>query len=156
MSCEYIEKSKHQQQLLFESEKFASIAGMVDGLSHQIKNRLNNFVLASELLGSGLEDLKTKHAQFIEENSDVGTFVSDVQNLIKSIKENVNKTNSLIKTVLTFSVKSKTPDKFEHFYLKEVIVSSINLVCMKYNISSIPVIVDMDDRDVVYGLRHQI
>ena len=41
ISCEYIEKFKQQQKILFESEKLASIGGMVDGLSHQIRNRLN-------------------------------------------------------------------------------------------------------------------
>lgn len=156
MSCQYIEKLKQQQRILFESEKLASIGGMVDGLSHQIRNRLNNFALVSELLEYDLESLKNKHGRFIKENTTLNDIVSGIQKLIISINENVEKTSSLLKTVLTFSSQTKTSKKFENFYLKELVTSSIYLVCMKHKKTSIPVIVDIDETDVIYGIQQQI
>ena len=79
ISCEYIEKIQQQQKMLFEAEKLASIGGMVDGLSHQIKNRLNNFALASQLLGYDLDNLKNRHTKFIKENTDVANVVISIQ-----------------------------------------------------------------------------
>lgn len=156
ISCEYIEKVQQQQKILFESEKLTFIGGMVDGLSHQIRNRLNNFALASQLLRYELDDLKNRHTKFIKENTDVSNVVASIQKLIKSINENVEKTGSLLKTVLDFSEQTKVSDKFEQFYLKELITSSIYLVCMKHKKTTIPVVVDIDDKAVIYGIQQQI
>ena len=156
ISCEYIEKIQQQQKMLFEAEKLASIGGMVDGLSHQIKNRLNNFALASQLLGYDLYDLKNRYAKFIKENIDVSNIVESIQKLITLINDNIEKTNSLIKTVLKFSAQTKLSDKFEQFYLKDLITSAIYLVCVKHKKTSIPAVVDIDDEVVICGIQNQI
>ena len=155
-NCNFLSKTNNQQKRLFEAEKLASIGGMADGMAHQIRNRLNSFGFAAELLKFDIQDFSEDHKDFIDKNSDVVEMVNNMNELISSINENVKKTNTILKGILDFAKpKGSVTDK-EFFSLREVIDSSTMLVQIKHHREKVPVVLDIPNEDKIYGIKYQI
>ena len=155
-NCNFLSKTNSQQKRLFEAEKLASIGGMADGMAHQIRNRLNSFGFAAELLKYDVEDFSADHKSFIDKNPDVTEMVNNMSNLIVSINENVKKTNTILTGILDFAKpKGSVTDK-ELFSMKEIINSSIMLVQIKHHREKVPVVLDIPEDDKIYGIKYQI
>ena len=155
-NCMFLEKSQKQQKRLFEADKLASIGGMADGMAHQIRNRLNGFGLAAELLNYDVQDFSTDHKDFIEQHSSVSNMIKNMRELISSINENVKKTNTILTGILNFAKpKGSVTDK-ELFSLKEIIEPSVMLVQVKHHKEKVPIVLDIPDDDKIYGIKYQI
>lgn len=155
-NCMFLEKSKQQQKRLFEADKLASIGGMADGMAHQIRNRLNSFGLAAELLSYDIEDFSTGHEDFIKNNSSVNEMVKSMKDLVISINDNVKKTNLILTGILNFAKPTGSTTEKEMFLFKEIIDSSLSLIQVKHHREKIPISFDFSDEDKIYGIKYQI
>ncbi|MBQ3834155.1 MAG: GAF domain-containing protein [Elusimicrobia bacterium] len=154
-NCFFLEKSKHQQEKLFEAEKLASIGGMADGMAHQIRNRLNSFNLAAETLSFDIEDLSAASKELVEQDK-VKDIITDMSTILSSIKSNVTKTNTILTGILNFAKRKESDIVFEYFSLKEVLKASILLVEVKHHKEMIPITLDIPEKDTVYGIKIQL
>ena len=155
-NCNFLSKTNNQQKRLFEAEKLASIGGMADGMAHQIRNRLNSFGFAAELLKYDVQDFSADHKDFIDKNPSVGEMVTNMNELIVSINDNVKKTNTILTGILDFAKPKGSVTNKEIFPLKEVINASIMLVQIKHHREKVPVVLDISDDDKIYGIKYQI
>ncbi len=154
-NCFFLEKSKHQQEKLFEAEKLASIGGMADGMAHQIRNRLNSFNLAAETLQFDIDDLSAADKSLTGQTG-VKDIITDMTSIITSIKNNVKKTNTILTGILNFAKHKESDAVFEYFSLKEILNAAILLVEVKHHKEKIPVTVDVPDNDTIYGIKYQL
>lgn len=155
-NCNFLSKTNSQQKRLFEAEKLASIGGMADGMAHQIRNRLNSFGFAAELLKFDVQDFSADYKDFIDKNPSVTEMLKNMNELITSINENVKKTNTILTGILDFAKpKGSVTDK-EIFSLKEIVESSIMLVRIKHHKEKIPIVFDIPEKDKIYGIKYQI
>ncbi len=155
-NCMFLEKTQRQQKRLFEAEKLASIGGMADGMAHQIRNRLNSFSFAAELLRYDVHDFSEKYEDFINKNLDVGEMVKNMDELIVSINENIKKTNAILTGILDFAKPKGSVIHKEIFSLKEIINPSVMLVRVKHHKEKVPVVLDLPEEDKIYGIKYQI
>ncbi len=155
-NCFFLEKSRHQQEKLFEAEKLASIGGMADGMAHQIRNRLNSFSLAADSLRLDVEDLTEDNKDFVSCNPSVNNILADMNDLISSIKNNIKKTDTILTGILNFAKHKQNEAVFEYFSLKDVLESSILLVEVKHHKEKLPIKVDVSEKDMIYGIKYQL
>ncbi len=154
-NCFFLEKSKHQQEKLFEAEKLASIGGMADGMAHQIRNRLNSFNLAAETLQFDIDDLSSLD-KTLTDKANVKDIITDMTSIITSIKNNVQKTNTILTGILNFAKHKESDAVFEYFSLKEIVNAAILLVEVKHHKEKIPITVDVPENDSIYGIKYQL
>lgn len=155
-NCNFLSKTNSQQKRLFEAEKLASIGGMADGMAHQIRNRLNSFGFAAELLKFDVQDFSADYKEFIDKNPSVSEMVTNMNELIVSINENVKKTNTILTGILDFAKPKGSVTNKEIFSLKEIINASIMLVQIKHHREKVPVVIDIPEDDKIYGIKYQI
>ena len=155
-NCMFLEKSQKQQKRLFEADKLASIGGMADGMAHQIRNRLNSFGLAAELLSYDVQDFSEGHKDFITQHSDINIMVKNMNELIHSINENVKKTNTILTGILNFAKPKGSVTEKETFSLREIIEPSVMLVQVKHHREKVPIVLDIPNDDKIYGIKYQI
>ena len=155
-NCKFLRETNNQQKRLFEAEKLASIGGMADGMAHQIRNRLNSFGFAAELLKYDVQDFSTDYKDFIDKNPSITEMVDNMNKLIVSINENVKKTNTILTGILDFAKPKGSITEKEIFSLKEIIEASIMLVQIKHHREKVPVVIDIPEDDKIYGIKYQI
>jgi signal transduction histidine kinase len=155
-NCEFFEESKEYQQRVFSAEKLASIGGMADGLAHQIKNRLNQFSLASGELKSEIADFSAKHNRLIKSDKELGKTFKYLGELADSLLDNVKRTDGIIKGILDFARVENKESFFACFSLKEVISLSTNLLMMKHRLAEFPLTVNISGNDKIYGIKSQL
>ena len=155
-NCMFLERSQRQQKRLFEAEKLASIGGMADGMAHQIRNRLNSFGLAAELLSYDVQDFSQDHKSFIEQHPNINEMIKSMNELILSINENVKKTDTVLRGILDFAKPKGSVTNKENFSMKEIMDSAIMLVQVKHHREKIPIVLDIPSEDKIYGIKYQI
>ena len=155
-NCNFLNNTNKQQKRLFEAEKLASIGGMADGLAHQIKNRLNNFSLIGGELEIEIKGFKDKYKEFVEKEEYIRNMVDYIEEMSDSIMKNVNKTNNILKGILSFAKTNEQDKFFALFSFKEIVEQSIELIKIKHHKSNISFSYDIPDRDDIYGVRVQI
>ena len=156
-NCLFLERSQRQQKRLFEAEKLASIGGMADGMAHQIRNRLNSFGLAAELLSYDVKDFSEDHKAFIEQHPNINEMIKSMNELILSINENVKKTNTVLTGILDFAKPKGSVTNKETFSMKEIIDPAVMLVQVKHHREKVPIVLDIpSDNDKIYGIKYQI
>jgi len=155
-NCIFFEESKDAQQKMFSAEKLASIGGMADGLAHQIKNRLNQFSMASGELKLEIEDFIAKHDKFINDTPELNKTFGYLKKIAISLVDNVKKTDGIIKGILDFARMEKKENFFASFSLNEIAGLSYNLLMVKHEISALPITIKIDDKDIVYGIKSQL
>ncbi|MCQ9206176.1 MAG: GAF domain-containing protein, partial [Omnitrophica bacterium] len=155
-NCLFMEESKKTQERIFAAEKLASIGGMADGVAHQIKNRLNQFSIASGELKYEVEALSDKHAGYIGKNPDFKKSLGYLITIAESLIKNVKRTDAIIKGILQFARVEEKETFFSHFSLKECIDLSTELLKIKHSINKIPLKVQLDSPDTIYGVKSQM
>jgi len=155
-NCIFFEESKESQQRMFAAEKLASIGGMADGVAHQIKNRLNQFSLASGELKNEIDDFSAKHPELIEKDPELKHSFDYMTKIARSLIENVKKTDGVIKGILDFARVEDKDNFFSSFSLKEITDLACNLLIIKHETAQLPITVDLGAEDKVYGIKAQI
>jgi len=155
-NCLFLEESKQAQERIFTAEKLASIGGMADGVAHQIKNRLNQFSVASGELKYEVKDFIDTHPELVSSNPDLKKSFDYITKIGESLIANVKKTDGIVKGILQFARVEEKETFFSRFSLKEVIDLSEGLLKVKHEVASIPLVVQMQSSDIIYGVKAQI
>jgi len=155
-NCLFFDEFKNAQEKIFTAEKLASIGGMADGVAHQIKNRLNHFSIASGELKCEIEDFRAKHKEFVEQNPDLEkTFKYSIE-IADSLIKNVKMTDGIVRGILTYARVEEKETFFSHFSFKEIIDAALELLKIKHELQEFPLEINLDNCDMVYGVKAQI
>jgi hypothetical protein len=65
-NCNFLAETQKQQKRLYDAEKLASIGGMADGMAHQIKNRLNVFLMGHTNIDFEIKDFEEANKELID------------------------------------------------------------------------------------------
>ncbi|MCF7908533.1 MAG: GAF domain-containing protein [Candidatus Omnitrophica bacterium] len=152
----FLEETKQAQEKIFAAEKLASIGGMADGVAHQIKNRLNQFSVASGELKYEIKDYLAKHPAITKNNKDLKKTLKYLTEIADSLINNVKRTDGIVKGILNFARVEETSTFFSQFSLKEVIDLSAELLKIKHEIFEAPLDIKLGSSDTVYGIKSQI
>ncbi|MFA5271302.1 MAG: ATP-binding protein [Candidatus Omnitrophota bacterium] len=155
-NCIFFEESKDMQQRMFSAEKLASIGGMADGIAHQIKNRLNLFSLAGGELKIEIKNFMSKHNNLISSIPELDKTFKYLTEISASLIDNVKRTDNVIKGILDFAKVEKKGNFFAFFSFKEVVDFSSHLLMLKHEVASLPLIVKVDAKDAIYGVKSQL
>ena len=152
----FLEETKQAQEKIFTAEKLASIGGMADGVAHQIKNRLNQFSVASGELKYEIKDYLKKHPAVTKKNKDLKKTLNYLTDIADSLISNVKRTDGIVKGILNFARVEENSTFFSKFALKEVIDLSTDLLKIKHEVAQVPLEVKLGSSGSVYGVKAQI
>jgi len=155
-NCIFFQESQESQEMMFAAEKLASIGGMADGVAHQIKNRLNQFSLASGELKNEIEDFSTKYPELIQKDPELKKTFDYLAKISRSLIENVKRTDSIIKGILDFAKVENKENFFNKFSLKEITDLACNLLIVKHEVAQLPITINLGEDDIIYGIKSQI
>ncbi len=120
---EYLKKTQRQ---LVESEKMASLGQLTAGIAHEINNPIN-------FISGGVQAINTVTQEFLESNErtpeKLESTIRDIQDLMASINNGVNRTAGIIASLKTFTSPSEVIDTY--IDVKECVENSIVLLRRK-------------------------
>ena len=155
-NCIFLKEFQKTQNRIFEAEKLASIGGMAEGVAHQIKNRLNLFSVASGEIKAEIEDFAKKHSDIIVQNPSLKESLDYISHTSETLIDNVKRTNNVIKSILDYARAQAGEIRLEEFSLRELINFSVELLKIKHQVNQIPLKIDLNSVDSLYGIRSQI
>lgn len=122
----YIDELKETQKKLIESEKMASLGGLVAGISHEINTPLGLSVTGTSYIAQKVKELDTKFKEGNMKKSDLADFLDNVTLMNNSIEINLNHAVELISSFKKVAV-DQTSETKRHFgikdYFEEIIIS---------------------------------
>lgn len=155
-NCSFFEDFKKYQEKIYNAEKLASIGGMAEGVAHQIRNRLNHFSVAAGELKFEIDFLKETNFKLLADNHELAKSLQYIQDTAESIISNVKRTSEVINGVLSYARIGEKDTLWGYFSVKEVIELLSNLLLVKHQVAQLPIEVDYDSIEVVYGIKAQI
>jgi signal transduction histidine kinase len=103
---EYLKRAQRQ---LVESEKMASLGQLTAGIAHEINNPIN-------FISGGVQAMNAVTQQFMESKErtpeKLESTIKDIQELMSSINNGVNRTASIITSLKTFTSPSESIDTY--------------------------------------------
>ena len=155
-NCTFFEEFKQAQEKIFTAERLASIGGMADGVAHQIKNRLNHFSIAAGEMQFEIKDFIDAHPELIKQTPDIEKTLQYLHKIADSLITNVKRTDGIIKGILQFARVEEKESFFSQFSLKEIVDLALELVQVKHEVSQLPLKVEIQPPDSIYGVKSQI
>jgi len=140
-----LENLKLTQSQLIQSEKMASLGGLVAGVAHEINTPVGIGITA---ISSLIEDTK-KMAELYKKDQisrgDFKEFLQTTNNSGKLIQKNLERTASLIQSFKQVSVDRSTKQQRE-FYLKAYLEDVIRSLYPKFKSRDIEINIDCDEK----------
>ena len=140
-----LENLKLTQSQLVQSEKMASLGGLVAGVAHEINTPVGIGITA---ISSLIEDTK-KMAELYKKDQisrgDFKEFLQSTNNSGKLIQKNLERTASLVQSFKQVSVDQSTEQKRE-FYLKTYLEDVIRSLYPKFKQRDIDINIDCDEK----------
>lgn len=156
-NCLFFEQYKQAQEKISAAEKLASIGGLAEGVAHQIRNRLNQFSLISGELKFEIEDFQNNNKETVNTDKNLKSTFNYITELSTSLKNNVDKTNEIIKGILDFAKMESKSTMFETFKFKEIVDLSYDMLKIKHHLpDNFLFIKNFKDDDTVFGVKSQI
>ncbi|MGE4385616.1 MAG: ATP-binding protein [Endomicrobiaceae bacterium] len=156
-NCLFFDEYKHAQEKIFTAEKLASIGGLAEGIAHQIRNRLNQFSMISGELKYEIKDCKESNVLTMENNKKLKDSFNYLDELAESLRNNVEKTDDVIKGILDYAKIESRYRMFEVFQLKEIVDLAYDLLKVKHRLSKkLKIINNFEDRDVIFAVKSQM
>ncbi|MHB9154599.1 MAG: ATP-binding protein [Endomicrobiales bacterium] len=153
-NCLFVQDFKKSQERLFAAEKLASIGGMAEGIAHQIKNRLSQFSINSQVLELKLERFAGNNAEITDKYPQIKELFKDLSNISKSVKTNVDRTTEIIKGIMNYSNIGIKEQEYSTFALSEIISPSVELLKIKHKLSEFPIKIEIEgDNGQLKGIK---
>jgi len=121
-----MELLRQTQQQLVESEKLASLGGLVAGVAHEINTPLGISVTATSHLDELIVRIRDKYASGSMKRSDLEHFLEDSDQTVKILFANVKRATELVQGFKMLAIDQVTEDqrKFRvKSYIDEVLLS---------------------------------
>ena len=134
---EMIENLKKTQNRLIESEKMASLGGLVAGIAHEINTPIGVGLTASTHLSDLSKDISKEYKNETMSQNDFEAYLRTSQELSSLIENNLAKTAKLIKSFKQIAADQSEDEKKE-FNLKEYcdeVLISINSIVKQTSLS---------------------
>ncbi len=154
-NCLYVSEIKDVQEKLFLAEKKSFIAGMAEGVAHQINNRLNYFSLSSAELNMIIDQFAKQYPQLSLENP-VKNMITTIKNIGDNLIENVRRTSNIIRGVINYSNIAKEDSKIIGISFKDLVDEALNLVRINHDTDTIPVQIEIKSSVPVFGIKSQL
>jgi len=155
-NCLFLEEFTHAQEKIFTAEKLASIGGMADGVAHQVKNRLNQFSVASGELKYEIKDFIKKHPELAVHDSDLKKTFKYLTEIADSLTKNIKRTDEIIKGILNFARVEEGEAFFSYFSLREIVDLSTDLLKVKHEVTQVSLDINLGSSDIIYGVKSQL
>lgn len=154
-NCMFLEEFKEIQLQLFQAEKLASIGGIADGVAHQIKNRLNQFSLASGELKLAVYDFKENNAQIAKDEKGK-EFFKYLMEIADSLTSNVKRTDDIVRGILNFARTTEKDTFFGDFSFEETVNSCLEVLRIKHSALTLPIQINFNSVRMIWGIRAQL
>lgn len=156
-NCLFFEEYKQAQEKISAAEKLASIGGLAEGIAHQIRNRLHQFSMISGELKYEIQDFEVKNKEIIDTNKKLYNMLNYIKELSSALKNNVDRSNEIIRGILDFAKMEAKHTMFENFRLKEVVDLAYDMLKIKHNIpATLSFQREFEDTDEIFGIKSQI
>lgn len=134
---ELVENLKNTQAQLVQSEKMASLGQLTAGIAHEINNPINFIASSCYALESDFEELapyldsqkESPPPAATQDKQEVSFLMTEIQQLINSIKRGVSRTQAIVSNLSSFTRKSD--GKFEVTDLHEGLDSALTILSSK-------------------------
>lgn len=131
-----INNLKQTQNQLIESEKMASLGGLVAGVAHEINTPIGISITAISHIIEISKKIEDKYKNEEMTQEDFEDFLNLANNLNKTINTNLIKTAQLVKSFKQISIDQSSEEKRSFNikqYLEEILLSMTNII-KKHNI----------------------
>ncbi|MBR3627922.1 MAG: GAF domain-containing protein, partial [Elusimicrobia bacterium] len=156
-NCLFFDEYKQAQEKIFAAEKLASIGGLAEGVAHQIRNRLNEFSLISGELKFEVKGFEDSNEDLINKNKNLEETFDYITELSESLKNNITKTDEVIRGILDFAKMKAKHRMFETFIFKEIVDLAYEMLKVKHHLPNKLVISkDFKDTDKILGVKSQL
>jgi signal transduction histidine kinase len=155
-NCLFMEQRKKTQERLFQAEKLAFIGGMAEGLAHQVRNRLNDFSLATRQMQSDISEFIEKHTGVVEKSPALRVTFDSINDIGESIIDNVKRTDGVIQGVLNYTLSEDKNNYFSELSFRDIVDGAIDLAKIKHGIEELPVKIEIDSDRMIYGIMTQM
>ncbi len=129
---------KQRAHELSESEKNAMIAGMAEGLSHSINNRLSDFSLSSSVLILEIEKMMECGFRGIEGNPEVKRSMDNILNVAYGISNNVVKTAGIVRGIANYARMKTEGRSNDYFSFEDSVEAALRVLRVKDGIGDFP------------------
>ena len=135
------------QEQLVESEKMASLAGLVAGVAHELNTPVGNCITANSLLADQLQELKRAYDSGVLSRNHIVDFLDSGGEVGGLIGDNLERAASLISTFKKLAMES-SQDESCKYQLAEVFENSI--LSLNHSIESAGLTIEMHcDPDII-------
>lgn len=156
-NCLFFNEYKQAQEKIFAAEKLASIGGLAEGVAHQIRNRLNQFSLISGELKFEVKDFEENNEDLVNKNKNLQNTFDYIMRLSDSLKNNISKTDEVIKGILDFAKMKAKHRMFETFAFKEIVDLAYEMLKVKHHLPDKLVISkNFKETDTILGVKAQL
>ncbi len=153
--CLFLEEFKKAQEKLLQAEKLAAIGGLADGITHQLKNRLNLFSVLCGEMNMVTEEFRRKNT-YVERDQELKGLLENYSRIARILLENVKKSNDVIKSILDFARVKEKDKYFDYFFIRTVIDSCVNLLLIKHEIENFPLELKLNNVEIIWGIKTQL
>ena len=153
--CLFLEEFKKAQEKLLQAEKLAAIGGLADGITHQLKNRLNLFSVLCGEMNTVTEEFRRKNT-YVERDQELKGLLENYSRIARILLENVKKSNDVIKSILDFARVKEKDKYFDYFFIRTVIDSCVNLLLIKHEIENFPLELKLNNVEIIWGIKTQL
>jgi signal transduction histidine kinase len=146
-NCHFLDEFREGQERIFNAEKLATVGAMAHGLSHQLNNRLQAFMV----IYSDLFDVTKLLLQRDDLSEHVRRELEYMLGGLKKFDDNVHHSAKIIRGVLDYARTEKQID-FTYVDLQTVVPPAFGLLKVKHPIKDFEPTVDIpDDLPKVFG-----
>jgi len=156
-NCLFFNEYKQAQEKIFAAEKLASIGGLAEGVAHQIRNRLNQFSLIAGELKFEVKDFEENNEELVDKDKKLQNTFDYIMKLSDSLKNNITKTDEVIKGILDFAKMKAKHRMFETFVFKEIVDLAYEMLKVKHHLPDKLVITkNFKETDTILGVKSQL
>ena len=155
-NCMFIEEFKNAQERVYNAEKLASIGGLAAGMAHQINNRLTHFYINLEEMQFQIDGYIAKNREFVEANESLKTTLNHLTGISNNLIINARRTDGVVKGLLGYARTESKETYFSHFSLREVVELAVDLLKIKHELQSFPMLLELPSNDAIYGVKAQM
>ncbi|RKZ26690.1 hypothetical protein DRQ26_04055 [bacterium] len=147
----YLEEFQKAQEKLYQADKLATLAGMAQGVSHQINNRLQVLLMITE----DLSDVLRRRRESLSGEG----LEQDIDYCLKDLSRmeiNINHAAQIVSSILLYAAAEQDKE-YKEIEAKTAVDTAVRLVKVKhYEAKGCEIEVEAEGQSRIYGCRADI